>query len=174
MPYPKPGRGVVHMGRVCSVCVHGERDEIDRLLVSGSSLGQIARQYPPLTTSALSRHHRRHVSAALAAMETARQAEQRASLLERIESVIRRAETMFTAAANEGRTAQALDVLRELRLQLELLGKATGELQQQPGLVVNLVASPEWLMVRDAVLSALLAYPDARAAVTGRLLELED
>ena len=35
------------------------------------------------------------------------------------------------------------------------------------------MASPEWLSVRDVILSALMQYPDARAAVSGRLPELE-
>ena len=35
------------------------------------------------------------------------------------------------------------------------------------------MASPEWLSVRDATLSAFMQYPDAGAAVSGRLPELE-
>ena len=80
---------------------------------------------------------------------------------------------MFVAAAGEGRTSQALAVVKELRACLELSGKATGELNDRPQVTVNLMASPEWLSVRDVILAALLQYPDARAAVSGRLLELE-
>jgi len=35
------------------------------------------------------------------------------------------------------------------------------------------VDTPEWLSVRDAVFGALTVYPEARAVVAGRLLELE-
>ncbi len=80
---------------------------------------------------------------------------------------------MFTTAAEEGKASQALAVLKELRSLLELLGKATGELDTRPVTVVNLMQAPEWLAVRAVVLSALAAYPDARAVVAGRLLELE-
>jgi hypothetical protein len=43
----------------------------------------------------------------------------------------------------------------------------------RPQVTLNLMASPKWLAVRDVILSALMAYPDARALVSGRLLELE-
>lgn len=161
------------MPRACTICTHEKRNEIDNALVSGVSLRDIAAQFPPLTLGSLSRHHRRHVSAALAAVETSEQADRRASLLTRIEALIDRAEIMFAAAASEGKATQALNALKELRLQLELLGKATGELSTTPTVTVNLMQSPEWLEIRGAVFAALMAYPDARAAVSGRLLEIE-
>ena len=85
---------------------------------------------------------------------------------------IAQAETLY-AAAEDGKSGQALTVLREIRALLELLGKATGELDTRPLTVVNLQTSPEWLAVRDVILSALMACPEARATVSGRLLELE-
>ena len=129
------------MPRTCSVCENPNRDDIDNLLVSGQSLRDIATRYPPLTPSALSRHHNRHVSAALMAMQAQVQADGRASLVDRIEVLIGNAETMFAAAALAGHGAQALAVLKELRSQLELLGKADGSLATAPTVVVNLMAS---------------------------------
>jgi hypothetical protein len=38
---------------------------------------------------------------------------------------------------------------------------------------VNVLASAEWLVVREAVFGALTPYPEARAVVSGHLLELE-
>jgi len=160
------------MSRRCTVCASEHRADIDSELTSGVSSRVLAERYGVGRASIL-RHSRSHLSPALAALKADEEAKATASLLERIESVIQRAETMFTAAASEGRTSQALDVLRELRLQLELLGKATGELREQPAVVVNLQTSPEWLQLRAVILSALMAHPEARAAVAGRLLELE-
>ena len=96
-----------------------------------------------------------------------------APLTDRIESLIERCEVMFTAASGEGRTAQALAIVKELRACLELSGKATGELTTTPAVSINLQTSPEWQQVRGVILAALLAYPDARNAVAGRLLQLE-
>lgn len=160
------------MPRVCTVCVHPEREAIDAALVCGEAYTVIARTYE-VGREAVRRHHHRHLSAALAALDAPTQTGPRAPLSDRIETLIERCEAMFTAAAAEGRTSQALAVVKELRACLELSGKATGELREQPAVVVNLQTSPEWVQLRAVILSALMAYPEARAAVAGRLLELE-
>ncbi len=106
-------------------------------------------------------------------MRTGEQEDRRATLLERVERLIDRAESLYTAAAEEGKAQLALAAVKELRGCLELLGKATGELNDRPQVTVNLMASPEWLNVRAVIFSSLADYPDARAALSGRLLEIE-
>lgn len=160
------------MGRECTCCAHPKRDEIDQALVAGASMTEIAERFG-VGRCAASRHSRNHLSAALAAMRAQRREDDKASLLQRVETLIDRAETMFAAASKEGKASQALAVLKELRALLELLGKASGELDSRPVTVVNLQASPEWLELRAAMFAALQPYPEARAAVSGRLLELE-
>lgn len=160
------------MPRVCTICGHEKRDEIDACIVSGESYRGIAHRFG-VTASSVSRHAARHLSAALAAIQTQEQADRRASLLDRVEGLIERAEVMFAAAASEGKFTESLNALKELRLQLELLGKATGELDTRPQVTVNLMTSPEWLEVRAVIFAALAGYPEARACVSGRLLEIE-
>ena len=161
------------MGRSCTVCTHAERETIDHLLVSGVSYRDVAAQWPGLTPSSLSRHRRDHISPALAAMQAQREGDHTASLLERVESLISRTERLLEAAEQDGRVTTALAAVRELRGLLELLGKASGELDDRPQVTLNLLASPEWVEVRDVILGALVAHPDARSVVAGRLLELE-
>ncbi len=160
------------MARGCTVCLHPEREAIDACLVSGRPLREIAGQWG-LSSSALHRHSQRHVSAALAAVQAEREAKGAASLLDRVEGLITRTEGLLTAAEQDGKVSAALAAVRELRGLLELLGKASGELDTRPVTVVNLQASPEWLELRAAIFMALQPYPEARAAVSGRLLELE-
>lgn len=64
-----------------------------------------------------------------------------------------------------------LKTAARLQPQIELLAKLIGELDERPQ--VNILVSPEWIAVRTAVLEALAPHPQARAAVTGRLLQLE-
>jgi hypothetical protein len=40
--------------------------------------------------------------------------------------------------------------------------------------VVNVLLSPQWVVIRTTMLEALSAYPEARAAVAERLIELEE
>jgi transposase-like protein len=160
------------MGRPCSICAHPNRDDIDAALISGASYSAVSKQFG-VGPESVRRHHDAHLSPALAAMEAAEQEAKQATLLDRIEGLITRAETLYNAASDDGKSAQALNVLREMRGLLELYGKASGEIDSRPQVTVNLMASPEWLVVRGVVFAALQNYPDARAAVAGRLLELE-
>jgi hypothetical protein len=156
----------------CTICAHPERDGIDSELATGTTYMDIARRYE-VGPESVRRHAQNHLSPALAAVRAAREETEAADLVTRIEGLIARAELMFGAAAKGGQSAQALAVLKELRALLELWGKATGQLDERPTVTLNLMASPEWLAVRDVILSTLMAYPEARTAVSGRLLQLE-
>lgn len=156
----------------CTCCILENRAELDAAIVAGESVRSIGQRFG-VSPWAVSRHHTRHLSPALAGVQIPAEADGRASLVDRIEVLIANAETMFAAAALAGHGAQALAVLKELRSQLELLGKADGTLATTPTVTVNLQTAPEWLAMRAVILSALMAYPEARACVSGRLLELE-
>jgi hypothetical protein len=59
----------------------------------------------------------------------------------------------------------------QLKGQVELLAKLLGELDERPQ--INVLISPEWLVVRTTLLQALAPYSDARVAVAARLGALE-
>jgi hypothetical protein len=160
-------------GRACTICHHEARADIDDALVSGVPLRRIAATWPPVTMTSLQRHKQNHVSRALTAVHAERVEQGAATLLDRVEHLITRTERLLEAAEGEGRVSTALAAVRELRSLLELLGKASGELDDRPQVTVNLLASPEWLAVRDALFGALATYPEARSLVAGRLLALE-
>lgn len=61
--------------------------------------------------------------------------------------------------------------MREARGCIELQAKLLGELSDRPQ--VNVLISPQWIGLRDAIFVALEAFPDARARVADELLELE-
>jgi hypothetical protein len=159
-------------GRSCTCCTHPDSAEIDAAIAAGESVRSIGKRFG-VSPWAVSRHHTRHLSPALTAVEVVAGEPGREALPERVERLYALAEAMYTEALAAGHGAQALNLLKEMRGQLELIGKATGELDTRPQVTVNLMASPEWLMVRDVILSSLMQYPEARACVSGRLLELE-
>jgi hypothetical protein len=94
-------------------------------------------------------------------------------LVERIEAQIDRVERVAQAGEKANSSKQVLDATREMRGLLELLGKASGELRDSPQVAVNLIASPDWVRLRAAIFEVLAEYPDARAALSTRLLQLE-
>jgi hypothetical protein len=161
------------MGVKCYCCGHPERDVIDAALVAGQSMRSLSKKYGCSVNSVM-RHRDHHLSPALAAMAAKREEEAASGLVAQVRQLVRRADELYTAAAKDGRSSAALAALKEMRGSLELLGKATGELKDaSPVTVVNLQTAPEWLAVRAAILAALTPYPQARAAVTGNLLQLE-
>jgi hypothetical protein len=57
----------------------------------------------------------------------------------------------------------ALHAIRELRGNLELLGRVTKELEAAP--TVNLHLNPQWIELRTTLLFALEPHPHAKEAV---------
>lgn len=159
------------LGRsTCTVCTHPEAELIDRLLVSGTSYRQIAARFD-LGMSSVSRHRNKHLSSALQAVHKKREGKRAVSLLDRVEGLVAKLEQMADEAASTGKTGQLLATARELRESYKLIGKLTGELDDRP-VTLNVLVSPEWQQVRAVLLMALVPYPQARLAVSERLLEL--
>jgi hypothetical protein len=83
-----------------------------------------------------------------------------------------RALDILGRAEKAGDLRTALAAISQARGNLELLGKLAGELDERP--VVNVLLSPQWVMIRTTMLEALSAYPEARTAVAESLMELEE
>jgi len=152
------------MPRVCTVCSSDARDSVDHDLIAGHAMSQIARKYG-VSEWAVSRHRDAHLSPAIAKVEAARGSK----LLNRVEHLITRTEAILTAAEESGKVSVALAAVREMRELLRLLGNASGELDDKPGVTVNLMAAPEWLSIRGRLIAALTPYPEARNAVIAAL-----
>lgn len=169
---PEPGGGVNlggtvkdTMPRTCTICSHAKREEIDAALVGGESLRNIAQRFGTSTT-ALHRHKSDHIAPLLAKAEDMATD----SLLCQVRKLQRKALGILAKAEKAGDLRTALGAIREARGNLELLAKLMGEL---PDLAINVLIMPEWGAIRAVLLSALMPYPEARAAVAGALLELE-
>jgi len=64
-----------------------------------------------------------------------------------------------------------LKAAQQLTTQTQLLAKLLGQLDERPQ--VNVLMAPEWLQVRAALLTALVAHPEARQAVAAALMAVE-
>jgi hypothetical protein len=60
---------------------------------------------------------------------------------------------------------------RQLKSQTELLAKLIGQLDERPQ--INFLVIPEWQALRAEIVKALRPYPEAKAAVVGRMLALK-
>jgi hypothetical protein len=156
----------------CTICTSSNRDAIDEALVAHWPHTRIAAKYD-VHRSAVRRHAENHLPLVLARVTETLQDRRGMSLIERVENLYERCERILVAFEQTGRATQSLGALRELRATAELLGRATGELRDSPSTVINVIGSAEWQQIRGALLVALEAHPDARAAVSGSLLALE-
>lgn len=158
------------MPRVCTICAHPERDAIDAALLGGESFRTIAHRLS-VSLDALKRHKRDHLPEHLSKAARAAEAADATDLLGQMADLHRRTLAILKLAEGAGDGRMALMAVREARGNLELLGKLSHQLDTRP--TVNIMLAPEWLVVRAALLDALRVYPEARAAVAGRLLSIE-
>jgi len=157
------------MPRKCSICGHEKVEEINRLLLEGVSLRDIAGQYS-ISKTALHRH-KKHIPATLAKAQEAREVAKADSLLDQVAELRDKALSILAKAEQAGDLRTALQGVREAKGCLELLAKLQGELQEQT--TVNILINPQWLTLRTVILEALNRYPEARLAVARVLQEVE-
>lgn len=160
------------MPKVCSVCTHPEAEAINISLLSGrASLRDIAGKYG-LSLSAVHRH-KQHLPAQLVACDEGREAGNPSNVMLRIMELEKRANGIYAQATEAQDRRTALNALKELREIVTLYGRLAGELQTQT-IHQHLHVSPEWVSMRQTVLSVLKPYPEARAALIKALGGVED
>ena len=117
------------MPRRCTVCDHAERAEIDRALIRGTPLRDIAGHYG-LTKSAVERHQKEHLPKVLMAAHEAEERVTAAALLRDLRRLQRRAEAILDRADGDD-DALALKAVAELRqlIAAALKGIETVELE---------------------------------------------
>jgi hypothetical protein len=150
--------------RVCTVCTHEKRYEIEEKLATrqGTYRG-LARTYG-VSEDAVSRHvSGGHIAQLIALAADAQRAAAGDSILDRIEALHARTLAILKAAEKTKQYRTALSAIREARGNLELIGEVTKEINRTPTL--NLTLHPEYIEVRTLIVQALAPYPDARDAV---------
>lgn len=158
------------MPRICTVCSHDARAEIDKALAGGASNRSLASLYD-VSEAAIRRHRTNHLPAKLIMAEKAGEVAEADALLAQVQSLQARTLSILEEAESTKQHRTALSAIREARSNLELLAKLLGELDDSPQ--VNLTISAAWIEVRTVLLEALSPYPEARSAVAGELLKLE-
>ena len=154
------------MPRVCSICNHSERAEIDAALIADTPLRDISGHYG-VSKSALSRHQSDHLPSNLTKAKDAHEAAHADGLLVQVKDLQTRALSILDQAEAAGDLRTALSAIREARGNLELLAKLLGELQQEG--TINITVNPEWVELRAVIVQALAPHPEAAQAVKGAL-----
>jgi hypothetical protein len=153
----------------CSICTSEHRDEIDRLLVVGSSMRAMAGRFG-CGRSSLMRHKAAHLSPAIVQVAKEHEADRIVTLLDRVSRLVDAAESILKTAQDTGKASLALSAIREVRESLKLLGAASGELRDGPTVqILNVASSPDWIGMRTRLLMALEPWPEAKIAAAAAL-----
>ena len=130
----------VFVSRVCTICKHPQRLDIERELIAGAPLRDIAGRFGRSKTAVL--RHKDHVSQGLKAEQEAHEAVRSRTLLDDIRAGERRADLLYaraeeilTAALQQNNSRSALQAIRaatsvmgEARAYLALRGELVGDL----------------------------------------------
>ena len=152
------------MPRVCTICNHQEREAINKALLAGEPLRNIAARTGTSAT-ALHRHKAEHLPATLTKAQAAQEVAQADDLLAQVRRLQVVTMNILAHAYQAQDLRTALQAVGQARGNLELLGRLAGELEAESVRVNVLVASPDWLRLRGAILSALDPFPEARLAI---------
>ena len=158
------------MGRVCTICTHKKRFDIEELLATRQASYRNVAQRFGVSLDAVGRHVRSgHIGALLALAADAERAAQADTLLDRIEALHRRTLAILEAVEDTDEHRTALAAIREARANLELIGEVTKELDRAG--TINWEINVEWQEVKALILTALGPHPAAREAVFHALTE---
>jgi hypothetical protein len=175
-------------GPRCTVCQHPERWRIELLHAGGASLDALGKKFG-LSKDAIGRHWRTHVHedmkrtylvgpAQLADLAQLA-AKEGASVLDHFRAVRTMLMAQLAATTEAGDARGASIVSGPLITALEKIGKITGEVAAIASSTINItnntatVNSPAFAKVQAAMLRALAAFPEARAAVVAELRALD-
>ncbi len=162
------------MPRVCTVCTHPQRPEIDRALTEMSdSNRRIASQYD-VSERAIRDHKANHLKVRmLKAVERREDADIRTAIdvMGQLKAINGAALSVLKEARETRDGDLALKAIDRIHRQIELQAKLIGELQQEG--TTNITINPEWLQIRTALIVALRPYPAAAQAVAGSLAVIE-
>ena len=149
------------MAKQCSACAHADVNKINDAVIGGATLDVLSKTYG-LTIAALHRH-KKHIPAQLVKAQEAQEIAAAENLMGRISSLNVKAEEIYVKAMKTNNYNAAIGAVRELRGLTELYAKISGELQAQA--VQNIIIMPEWVNLRNVIITALEPYSDARTAV---------
>jgi DNA-binding transcriptional ArsR family regulator len=154
--------------RVCTICSHAAREEIDSALVRRTPYRDIALRYS-VSKDALSRHLNDHLADYVQQALSEYGMHKGVKVLDKLTATLGRLDSFLDEAEGNHDAREFVMVAAELRRELDLLAKLQGALAQEGA--VNIYLSAEWITLRTAIIGALEPYPQVRedvlAAIAG-------
>jgi hypothetical protein len=176
MARPRPAK--------CTICRHDKRHQIEIGLVYKVPLAVLAERFS-ISKDALHRHRHNHLSpqvaAAILAGEKpseidleAMQHSESEGLLAQLIAQRARLQVHSDMATEAGDVRSAINCERAISSNLELVAKLLGQLVTRSEIrSTSLLISPDYLQLRQILVTALQPYPEAARAVGAALAQME-
>lgn len=159
------------MSRVCTVCTHPQRPEIDAAAIAGMSYRNITQRFG-VTSFAICRHKADHLLPELVKAHEAEEVANADSLLTEVLAHRARMVRVWDRAEEAGDLRAEIAAGNGTRGYDETLAKLAGLIDARPQ--VNVWLSPELIVVQNAIADALEPYVEARLAVADALAQFEE
>lgn len=157
------------MPRVCTVCHHPERDEIDAAIIAGTVNREIACKFG-VGRMAIERHAASHISQQIRQSQEAQEEARGLDVVGQLKDINDITLDILKEARDMKDNDTSLKAIDRVTKQLELQAKILGDIG---GTQVNIYVTPEWQSIRSILLQSLLPFPEAKIAVASALSQLE-
>jgi len=157
------------MTRICTICSHANRAEIESAVVAGTPYRSIALQYNTSHTS-IQRHIAEHIQESISHSQEAVEEARGLDVVKQLKAINTITLSILKNARDNKKDSMALYAIDRVMKQLELQARLLGDIDKPQ---INIYVSPEWHAIRDRIVLALLPYPEARIAVAQELLQIE-
>ena len=142
------------MVRVCSICKHKERSQIEQAILAGETYSSISKQWA-VNDYAICNHKTHHMTELITQARAQATEQGKKTLLEKIQELSTQASQILADCPVDDTRARIL-ALKEVReislLPSKLLGELTPEGQYKPNQgPASIFASPEWLGLTQAL-----------------------
>jgi hypothetical protein len=159
------------VGRVCTICSHEERHQINVALVHREPYRHIASRHG-VSTGALQRHSREHLPVLLVKAHEAIERDDAEGLAGELIKVKEDVHRLRAKAEEEGDVRAALLGCDKALKALELQAKIEQLIQTTP--TFNIHLNTEWIELRTAIIRALESHPEARESFLNALKSVSD
>jgi hypothetical protein len=158
------------MGRKSKIESHPNRNIIVKRIASGEEYSDIVRDFPDLTWDDLDYYKQKKLPELISKskdLKTEVESTKGTDTLAEVRELKVKALDILALAQGAGDLKTALMGIREARGCLETCLKAEGQIKDGPQ--ITIINNPEWVELRTVVITALDAYPEAKAAVVNAI-----
>jgi len=110
------------MGNACKVCGHGDREEIEKMMLSGRSHLKISKSFEGISNQNI-RNHLPHLSSKLVKLEETKELLHGKELIRGLQDLMGRTERILSNAEKKNKSFISLAAIREMRAGFEFMVK---------------------------------------------------